>query len=227
MDNGLQDLGVATGLGWLACTTFILASLIALRQDDLKRRLAYSTVGHLSYVVLGASLLNAWSWAGAVLHLLFHATMKITLFFCAGAIYVQTRREKVSELRGIGRQMPITMVAFTVASLGLAGLPGINGFLSKWALANGAVLEQGWFALGALALSGVLNAAYFLPIAVRAFFDASPTPGRVTEASGLMVVPLAVTALVSLALGLAPNFGIAGWDLARAVAVAVTGGAPS
>jgi multicomponent Na+:H+ antiporter subunit D len=223
----LHSLGVATWLGWLACATFLLASVIALRQDSLKRRLAYSTVGHLSYIVLGAALLNAWSWAGAVMHLAFHATMKITLFFCAGAIYVRTHHERIDELGGIGRQMPVTMAAFAIASLGLAGLPGVNGFLSKWALANGAIGAQGWFEVSALALSGVLNAAYFLPIVVRAFFEENPEYPRLGEASALMVGPLMVTALASLVLGLAPNLGVGAWDLARHVATAVTGGAPS
>jgi multicomponent Na+:H+ antiporter subunit D len=223
----LHSLGVATWLGWLACATFLLASVIALRQDNLKRRLAYSTVGHLSYIVLGAALLNAWSWAGAVMHLAFHATMKITLFFCAGAIYVRTHHERIDELGGIGRQMPVTMAAFAIASLGLAGLPGVNGFLSKWALANGAIGAQGWFEVSALALSGVLNAAYFLPIVVRAFFEENPEYPRLGEASALMVGPLMVTALASLVLGLAPNLGVGAWDLARHVATAVTGGAPS
>jgi multicomponent Na+:H+ antiporter subunit D len=153
--------------------------------------------------------------------------MKITLFFCAGAIYVRTHRERIDELGGIGRQMPITMAAFAIASLGLAGLPGVNGFLSKWAIANGAIGAHGWFEVSALALSGVLNAAYFLPIVVRAFFEESPEYPRFGEASALMVVPLVLTALASLVLGLAPNLGVGAWDLARHVATAVTGRVPS
>jgi len=107
----LEELSLGTALAWVAGVTIIVASLLALAQDNLKRRLAYSTVGHLSYIVLGAALVNVWSWTGAVLHLMFHATMKITLFFCAGAIYVRTHKENVSDLAGIGRQMPITMAA--------------------------------------------------------------------------------------------------------------------
>jgi len=223
----LRDLGLGHALGWVACTTFVVASLIALRQDNLKRRLAYSTVGHLSYIVLGASLLNAWSWAGAVLHLVYHATMKITLFFCAGAIYVRAHKDRVSELVGIGRQMPFTMAAFAIGSLGLAGVPGVNGFVSKWAIASGAANDDAWPMLGFLALSGVLNAAYFFPIVVRAFFEVRDEYPARGEASLWMVGPLLVTALVSLALGVVPNGGIGGWDLAREIATAVTGGTPS
>jgi multicomponent Na+:H+ antiporter subunit D len=223
----LRDLGLGTLLGWVAVTTFIVASLLALAEDNLKRRLAYSTVGHLSYIVLGAALLNAWGWAGAVLHLVFHATLKITLFFCAGAIYVRTHKERVSELTGIGRRMPLTMVAFAVGSLGLVGMPGVNGFLSKWALATGAADDHAWAMLAFLALSGVLNAAYFFPIVVHGFFESRDEHPAHGEASALLVAPLVATAVVSLILGVLPNAGIGGWHLAREVAAEVTGGPPS
>jgi len=217
----LDSLSLGTALSWVAVVTFTLASLLALAQDNLKARLAYSTVGHLSYVVLGAALVNVWSWTGAILHLTFHAILKITLFFCAGAIYVRTHRENVSELAGIGRQMPVTMAAFAVASLGLAGLPGVNGFVSKWSLASGTLMaDQRLFPL--LVVSGVLNAAYLFPIVHTAFFRRSPAFPRFGEASPLMVVPLGLTAVASVVLGLAPNLGLHAWDLARAAAVAVT-----
>jgi len=220
----LRGLPLGTALAWAAAITLTTASLLALRQDNLKRRLAYSTVGHLSYIVLGAALLNAWSWAGAIMHLVFHALMKITLFFCAGAIYVRTHEENVSRLAGIGRQMPITMTAFAIASLGLIGVPGVNGFVSKWGLANGAAAaDQGVF-VALLVLSGVLNAGYFLPIVHLAFFRRSDAYPAFGEASPLMVVPLAMTALASLVLGVAPNLGAHAWDLARSAAMAVTGG---
>ena len=220
----MAELSVGTWLAWLAGATIVLASLLALAQDNLKRRLAYSTVGHLSYIVLGAALLNVWSWTGAILHLVFHATMKITLFFCAGAIYVRTHKENVSELAGIGRQMPITMAAFAIGSLGLAGVPGVNGFVSKLNLLNGTAVAHQDLLLALLALSGVLNAAYFFPIVYTAFFGRSATPQRFGEASALMVVPLALTALASLVLGVAPDLGVHAWDLARATASRVTGG---
>lgn len=220
----LGELGVGTMLAWVAGVTLVVASLLALGQDNLKRRLAYSTVGHLSYIVLGAALVNAWSWAGAILHLVFHATMKITLFFCAGAIYVRTHREQISELAGIGRQMPITMAAFAIGSLGLAGVPPVNGFVSKWGLAWGTAAADQPLLLGFLALSGVLNAAYFFPIVHAAFFRRSDAYPAFGEASALMVGPLVLTALASLALGVAPDLGVHVWQLAQATALRVTGG---
>lgn len=222
----LEELSLGTALAWVAGATIIVASLLALAQDNLKRRLAYSTVGHLSYIVLGAALVNVWSWTGAVLHLMFHATMKITLFFCAGAIYVRTHKENVSDLAGIGRQMPITMAAFAVGSLGLAGVPGVNGFVSKWNLLSGTALADQHLLLGLLALSGVLNAAYFFPIVHTAFFKKSETFTHFGEASPLLVVPLVITALASLVLGVAPDLGLHAWDLALRTASLVTGGPP-
>ncbi len=221
----LKDIGVWTALAWFAGVTLTVASLLALRQDNLKRRLAYSTVGHLSYIVLGAAILTPYGLIGSVLHLMFHATMKITLFFCAGAIYVRTHKEQISDMVGIGRQMPITMGAFAVGSLGLAGIPGINGFFSKWNLALGTAQGGQWIFLGLLVLSGVLNAAYFFPIVQQAFFRRNPEFSSYGEASMWMVVPLALTALMSLVLGLAPNLAAHAWDLARAVSAAVMGGA--
>lgn len=222
----MHELSLDACLAWVAGTTVVLASLLALSQDNLKRRLAYSTVGHLAYIVLGAALVNVWSWTGAILHLAFHATMKITLFFCAGAIYVRTHKENVSELAGIGRRMPFTMAAFAIGSLGLAGVPGINGFVSKLGLLTGTVQADQLALLALLLLSGVLNAAYFFPIVHTAFFrrgDGEET--GLAEASPWMVVPIVVTALFSVVLGIAPDLGVHAWDLAVATASQVTGGA--
>lgn len=221
----LHEIGVWTVLAWAAAITLTVGSLLALRQDNLKRRLAYSTVAHLSYIVLGAALLTPASWSGAVMHLMFHATMKITLFFCAGAIYVRTHKEYISEMHGIGRQMPITMLAFAVGSLGLAGVPGVNGFVSKWYLAMGSIDAGQEIFVGLLLLSGVLNAAYFFPIVHVAFFRKNDEYASYSEAPAMMVVPLALTAIASVVLGIAPNLGVHAWDLAREIAVAVMGGA--
>jgi multicomponent Na+:H+ antiporter subunit D len=176
-----------------------------LHQDNLKLRLAYSTVGHLSYIILGVTLLAPSAWIGGLFHIAAHAAMKITLFFCAGAIYVKTHRENVSELDGIGKQMPFTMVAFALASMGLAGLPPISGFVSKWYLAQGA-LEAGYVIfVVVLLLSGLLNAAYLFPIVFRAFFRQSGDFSRFNEASLLLVAPLLLAAALSLFLGLLPD----------------------
>ncbi len=219
-----SSLGTGHALAWVAGITLTVASLLAMKQDNLKRRLAYSTVGHLSYIVLGAALINGWSWTGATLHLMFHATMKITLFFCAGAIYVRTHKQNISGMVGIGRQMPFTMAAFAVGAVGLAGVPGVNGFVSKWGLASGAAAAQEPLFLGLLVLSGVLNAAYFFPIVHQAFFKRSDAFPRLGEASPFMVAPLCITAAISLLLGVAPNIGVHAWELANMSARAVTGG---
>lgn len=224
----MREHGLDVVLALFAGTTMIVASLIALKQDNLKKRLAYSTVGHLSYIVMGAALASVASINGSVLHLSAHALMKITLFLCAGAIIVHTHKTRVSELNGLGRSMPWTFGAFTVGSLGLAGIPPVNGFISKWWLASGA-LESGYgIALGVFLLSGLLNAGYFFPIVIRAFFHTPPASGASGahapgEASPWMVVPLCITAGLALLFGILPDFPLPFFELAREVAESVTG----
>jgi multicomponent Na+:H+ antiporter subunit D len=220
----LQQIGALNILVGVAAATIVLASLLAFRQDNLKKRLAYSTVGHLSYIILGLALLSPSGWSGGLLHIVNHAAMKITLFFCAGAIYVKTHHEKVSDLNGIGRQMPLTMGAFAVASIGLAGLPPIAGFISKWYLVQG-TLETGQVVLTAvLLLSGLLNAGYLFPIVTRAFFKPSQNFSKYSEASLLMVIPLVLTAILSVFLGLFPDKVFYLYQLASNVATSIFGG---
>ena len=201
----LREIGAVNILAAMAGLTIVLASLLAMAQNNLKRRLAYSTVGHLSYIILGIALVTPEAWLGGLFHIITHAAMKITLFFCAGAIYARTHRENIDELDGIGRQMPITMGAFALASLGLAGVPPLGGFVSKWFLAQGTVAAGQPWLLAILLLSGLLNAAYLFPIVVRAFFIRSEQFPKFAEASPLMTVPLVITALLSLALGFFPD----------------------
>lgn len=220
----LNESGAAGFLAALTAATILAASLIALRQDNLKARLAYSTVGHLSYIVLGLTMLSPSAWTGALLHIVNHAMMKITLFFCAGAIHVRTHRDNVSQLNGIGRQMPVTMSAFTIASIGLAGIPPVNGFISKWYLVQGSYdVGQTAFVITFL-LSGLLNAGYFFSIVVRAFFSPSPKFTKFGEASPLMVVPLVITAALSLLMGLFPDRMPYFFQMASSVARSVLGG---
>ncbi|MFZ2054987.1 MAG: proton-conducting transporter membrane subunit [Candidatus Aminicenantales bacterium] len=221
----MRDLGLDNALAVFAVVTIIAASLLAFRQDNLKLRLAYSTVGHLSYIVLGATLLSTGALTGSVLHLAFHATLKITLFFCAGAIYVNLHRENISELDGIGRVMPWTMGAFTAAAIGLAGVPPLNGFVSKWWLGWGAIEAGNVLPVAVLALSGLLNAGYLLPIASRAFLRPAKGLNGKGEASPFMVAPLVLAAVMSLLFGLVPNLFFRFFDLARAVAAGILGGA--
>ncbi|HEY50597.1 MAG TPA: monovalent cation/H+ antiporter subunit D family protein [Dehalococcoidia bacterium] len=220
----LHDSGAAGFLAALTAATILVASLIALRQDNLKARLAYSTVGHLSYIVLGLALFSPSAWTGALLHIVNHAVMKITLFFCAGAIHVRTHCDNVSQLNGIGQQMPVTMAAFAIASIGLAGIPPVNGFISKWYLVQGSFdVGQTVFVVTFL-LSGLLNAGYLLSIVARAFFAPSDKFTRFGEASPLMVVPLAVTAVLSLLMGIFPDRVPYFFQLASSVARSVIGG---
>lgn len=165
------DLGVGVILAAVAAFTLVVASIIALRQDNLKRRLAFSTVSQLSYIVLGLATLNPLSLVGGLLHIPAHAFMKLTLFFCAGALHVETHTDDISNMAGIGRRMPLTMTAFGVASLGMAGIPLVAGFVSKYYLLIGTVSAGHVLFTVALLVSGVLNIAYFWPVVYTAFFE--------------------------------------------------------
>ena len=217
------EIGAATVLAIFAAVTILVASLIAITKDDLKARLAYSTVGHLSYIVLGIAILAPQAMLGAAFHMITHAAMKITLFFCAGAIYVHTKKTKVSQLDGIGRQMPLTMTAFGVGAVGLAGVPLVGGFVSKWYLGVGALDAGLSIYLWVFLLSGLLNAAYLVPIVTRAFLRSSPDHTRFNEASPLMVVPISITMLFALLLGIHPDGVFRFFSLAEAIVASVTG----
>lgn len=172
------ELGMGVPLAIVALFTLVVASVIALRQDDLKRRLAFSTVSQLSYIVLGLALLHPFAIMGGLLHIPVHAFMKLTLFFCAGVIHVETHTDKISEMAGIGKRMPVTMGAFAVAAAGMAGMPIIAGFVSKYFIIIGAVSVNGTVFAGGLLLAGVLNIAYFWPIVYTAFFETVDDIGK-------------------------------------------------
>ncbi|WP_276251067.1 proton-conducting transporter membrane subunit [Haloarcula rara] len=167
----MADLGVALPLAAVAAFTLLASSVIALRQDNLKRRLAYSTISQLSYIVLGLALLEGNALIGGLLHIPAHAFMKLTLFFCAGAIHVETHTDDISDMAGIGTRMPLTMAAFAVAAAGMAGIPLVAGFVSKWYLVIGALEGSQSIFAAALLVSGVLNIAYFWPIVYQAYFE--------------------------------------------------------
>lgn len=214
---GLNDI-----LMVIAGFTIIVASLLAFAQDNLKRRLAYSTVGHLSYIVLGAAMLSPLGLTGSILHISTHATMKITLFFCAGAIYVNLHKKNISDLDGIAKVMPWTMAAFTIGSLGLAGIPAINGFISKWYLGAGALQADMIVPLIILIVSGLFNVGYFFPIIRRAYFsEGGEELEEHSEASPFMVVPIMVTATASVILGLFPNLFFNFFELASTIASSI------
>ena len=188
-----------------ASVTILVASLLALSQDNLKARLAFSTISQLSYIILGAALLNSSGVMGGVAHITNHAVSKITLFFCAGSIYVSTRKTEISQMSGLAKRMPWTMAAFTLASLSVVGIPLTSGFVSKWYLALGTVDHHSFTLLGVLLVSSLLSAAYLGPVVYQAYFGPeSPTDDEVREIPW-MVAPLAITAAASLLLGLFPG----------------------
>ncbi|WP_419902654.1 monovalent cation/H+ antiporter subunit D family protein [Kiloniella sp.] len=214
----LHSLGIGTA--YLVSFTIIMASIYALTRDDLKARLAYSTVSQLSYIILGAVMLSPLSIIGGVMHMPGHALSKITLFFCAGSIYCASKRMKISELAGIGRHLPWTMTGFFIGSLGMIGVPSTGGFISKWYLVLGSVEAGELFFLLVLLASSVLNAAYFLPISYIAFFreetlgQVAPTAEGEIREIPLVTVPLVATALLSMVMGIYPDYFL---TLARGV----------
>lgn len=239
--ESLRALPWNEALAAVCAFTIVAGSLIALRQGNLKKRLAYSTVVHLSYIVLGAALLTPLGFTGSVLHMVNHGLAKITLFFCAGAIYATAHLTEVRELKGLAKRMPWTCAAFTVASLSLVGIPGLSGFVSKLTLVRGA-LEGGhpWHAAVLLGAS-LLTAAYLFPI-IRAFYFEKPDPARSDageeaaehahargEARLSLRVPLLVTAALVVVFGIVPGVVNAQYALAAKVAAGVfglTGGSP-
>jgi len=193
----LSSTGISLPLMYAAAATVLIASLVALTKDNLKARLAYSTVSQLSYIVLGAMLANRWGVMGGSMHIAMHAFGKITLFFCAGAIYVAAHKTEISDMRGIGRTMPVTTFAFLLGSLSVIGLPPFGGAWSKWYLALGAAEAHHGVLVAVLMISSLLNIAYLLPIPVRGFFsapDSGPDDVGIKEAPLFCLVPLCLTA---------------------------------
>ena len=204
----LFSLHLDTVICLIASFTIIVASLIALKEDELKLRLAFSTVGQLSYIILGAALLSPKGLIGAMLHIAMHAFGKITLFFCAGAIFITTGVKNINEMDGIGKQMPVTIICFLIGSMSVIGLPPCGGFISKWYLVLGTLETDRLFMLFILLLSSILNAAYFFPVVYRAFFCKPETPkfsNSIKEAPAWCLVPLFLTAIGSLLLFFYPQ----------------------
>ncbi len=212
----MMDIGVDVFVITFASFTIIVASLLALSRDNLKARLAFSTISQLSYIILGAALLTPSAMIGGIIHITNHAFSKITLFFCAGSIYVSSHKTEISQLNGIGKKMPWTMAAFTIATLSMIGIPPVSGFVTKWYLVIGSLERHSVSVLAVLLASSFLNAAYFVPIIYKAYFVDNDLDTRHSNLDGqnnegvkeipLMVVPLILTAIVSVVLGLYPDF---------------------
>jgi len=204
--DAMRMLGADTLALGVAAITILGGSLLALSQDNLKARLAFSTVSQLSYIVLGAALLTPSGIIGGIAHITNHAVSKITLFLCAGSIYVSTHKTEVSQTSGLARQMPWTMAAFAIATLSLIGIPPASGFVSKWYLAVGSIERGSAWPVAVLLASSLLNAAYLGPIVYKAYFEKAPDAGAHTVREvPWMVVPLTLTAVVSLLLGIFPD----------------------
>jgi NADH-quinone oxidoreductase subunit L/multicomponent Na+:H+ antiporter subunit D len=243
------DLGLALPLAAAAAATMVVAGVVGLRQDNLKRGLAYSTVSHLAYIALGLALATPVAVFGAFIHVVAHAFMKISLFFAAGLIYVETGEKYVSDLAGVGRRLPMTMTAFAIAAAGLIGFPLVAGFVSKFHLVVGAAASPHPALVVAYLVAGVLKLLYFWPVVYTAFFgrrgsDTSESrhpfaPPHATdggyveqttwerrsltrEASPLLLAPVVATAGLAVLMGLAPT-AFPFWALAEAVVVEVFG----
>jgi multicomponent Na+:H+ antiporter subunit D len=203
--DAMRILGADTLALGVAAITILGGSLLALSQDNLKARLAFSTVSQLSYIVLGAALLTPSGILGGIAHITNHAVSKITLFLCAGSIYVSTHKTEVSQTSGLARQMPWTMAAFAIATLSLIGIPPASGFVSKWYLAVGSIERGSAWPLAVLLASSLLNAAYLGPIVYKAYFEDAPAGEHKVREVPWMVLPLTLTAAVSLLLGIYPD----------------------
>ena len=225
-------------LAWFAVATILLSSFIAMRKDNLKARLAFSTIGQLSYIVLGISVLAPYSIAGAMFHIVAHAFLKITLFMCAGAIFVTAHLSEISTMGGLAKRMPVTCTCFGLASLGIAGLPLLAGFVSKFNIIRGALLMGRPLFAAVLVAAALLALSYLIPV-VRIFFGKSGGAENVAsgadgvgvheqtahrDAAPAMLIPAVITAAVSLILGIMPDAGPHLYDLAILAADAITGG---
>lgn len=209
----MRELGLGVILASVASFTMIMGSFFAISEDNLKRRLAYSTISQLSYIIFGVALLSSYGVTGAMIHIPFHGFMKITLFLCAGAIMVVTGKKEISQMAGIGRVMPVTMIAFTIGAIGMCGTPPVSGFISKWFLCLG-TLESGQpIFLGVILTSSLLDAVYFFPIIITAFFrkpaGTHETKLGIKEGERpiylFMIIPLALTAIFSIIFFLFPH----------------------
>lgn len=196
----IKNLHLGVYSAYIAAFTILVGSLIAMSQDELKRRLAFSTISQLSYIILGISLLTPRGMFGGIIHIVMHAFGKITLFFGAGAIYVATGKKYISQLNGLGKKMPITFLTFFIGAISVIGLPPTGGFYSKWYLVLGCIDAHNLLLLLVLLISSFLNAVYFLPIVFKGFFYNANDSEEIKEAPICCIIPMIITALISIIL---------------------------
>ena len=222
----MHELGLGLALASVAAFTIVVANLYAIGQDNLKRMLAYSTINQLSFILIAVALLSPMAVAGAMLHITFHGFMKITLFLCAGAITATTGKRAISEFRGLGRAMPITMTAFVIGAFGMFGAPPLAGFISKWHVVLGAIQSGQLIFLTIILIGSILDVVYFSPVIVTAFFKKMPETetlkgdeeekveglsAKIEKVEGkrpiylFMIIPLAITAAFSIIFCFFPN----------------------
>jgi multicomponent Na+:H+ antiporter subunit D len=187
-----------------AIFTIVYGCSMAVKERHIKRRLAYSTISNLSYILFGATLMTPLGMVGAMTHMVFHGVMKICSFFCAGAVITKAHKNYVYELEGMAKRMPKTFIIFTVSALSLMGVPGLCGFFSKWQLASAAVSSGtvlGYVGLGAILISALLTAIYMLQMVLRAYFPVEETSGEKCDPSWQMLVPLVLFVIACVLLG--------------------------
>lgn len=221
--------GGANILSWFAVITILLSSMVAMRQDNLKARLAFSTVGQLSYIVLGISLLTVNSITGGIFHIVAHAFLKITLFMSAGAIFVTTGLSEISTMGGLHKKMPVMAVCFTAASLGIAGLPLMAGFVSKFNILQGAWVISKPLAMAVLIAAAILALTYLIPVVQMFFGKQTELPAEEghhhaeREYTMMMIVPLTITVIIAIILGFVPDAGPHLYEMAQNAAEAIMG----
>ena len=222
----VRGLGVAPWLTAVAAVTVLVGALLAVGQDDLKRRLAYSTISQMGYLTLAVSLLGSGVMAGALVHLVHHAFLKGTLFFCAGLWIHAAGVRRVGELRGMGASMPLTAAAFTLATLGMIGVPPLSGFVSKWWMGVGMLQVDAAIGLAVLLAGALLAAAYLLPVVFAVYFAPAGAVARHAgrEAPATMLAPTLVAAALTIVFGLGSHYGGFPLQLAQLAATAWFGG---
>jgi len=207
--NLMNSLNLGIPTAYFVSFTILMASVIALSKDNLKARLAYSTVSQLSYIILGVALLTPAGIQGGLIHIVNHGFSKITLFFCAGAIYVVTHKKNISEMEGLGKAMPFTFGAFAIASLSMIGAPPVAGFVTKWNLLVGSMQAHQIGIMLILIASTLLNVGYFAPVTYKAFFGKRPEGEAYTgikEAPLSMLIPILIACAISVIIGIYPDF---------------------